>query len=68
MSGWIYTYTAEKLEVLRTHQPSPWMNDYGQFSIMPITGKLFSEEERASWFSHKSETVKPYYYSVFSGL
>jgi len=65
--GWIYTYTAEKIRGFKqTHQPSPWMNDYGQFSIMPITGKLaFTEEERASWFSHKSEIVKPYYYSVY---
>ena len=65
--GWIYTYTAEKIRGFKqTHQPSPWMNDYGQFSIMPVTGKLvFKEDERASWFSHKSETVKPYYYSVY---
>ncbi|MCG9792268.1 GH92 family glycosyl hydrolase [Flavobacterium algicola] len=65
--GWIYTYTAEKIRGFKqTHQPSPWMNDYGQFSIMPITGKLtFTEDERASWFSHKSETVTPYYYSVY---
>lgn len=65
--GWIYTYTAEKIRGFKqTHQPSPWMNDYGQFSIMPVTGKLvFTEEERASWFSHKSEIVKPHYYSVY---
>jgi predicted alpha-1,2-mannosidase len=65
--GWMYTYTAEKIRGFRqTHQPSPWINDYGQFSIMPVTGKLaFTEEDRASWFSHKSETVKPYYYSVY---
>jgi predicted alpha-1,2-mannosidase len=50
----------------QTHQPSPWMNDYGQFSIMPASGKLkFTEEERASWFSHKAEIAKPYYYSVY---
>ena len=65
--GWMYTYTAEKIRGFRqTHQPSPWINDYGQFSIMPVTGKLaFTEDDRASWFSHKSETVKPYYYSVY---
>ena len=45
--GWIYTYTAEKIRGFKqTHQPSPWMNDYGQFSIMPVTGKLvFTEQE-----------------------
>jgi predicted alpha-1,2-mannosidase len=65
--GWAYTYTADKIKGFKqTHQPSPWMNDYGQFSIMPVTGKLvFKEDERASWFSHKAETVKPYYYSVY---
>ncbi|WP_281631456.1 GH92 family glycosyl hydrolase [Flavobacterium luteolum] len=65
--GWAYTYTAEKIRGFKqTHQPSPWMNDYGQFSIMPVTGKLaFAEDERASWFSHKAEVSKPYYYSVY---
>jgi len=65
--GWAYTYAADKLRGFKqTHQPSPWMNDYGQFAIMPLTGKLrFTEDDRASWFSHKSEIVKPHYYSVY---
>ncbi|PKV62922.1 GH92 family glycosyl hydrolase [Pontibacter ramchanderi] len=65
--GWGYMYSADKIRGFKqTHQPSPWMNDYGQFAIMPVTGKLkFSEEDRASWFSHKSEVAKPYYYSVY---
>lgn len=64
--GWMYTYTADKIRGFRqTHQPSPWMNDYGQFAIMPITGKaVFDEDQRASWFSHKAEIAKPYYYRV----
>lgn len=77
-NGWQYTYSPEvspydregvqnKIRGFKqTHQPSPWMNDYGQFSIMPASGKLkFTEEERASWFSHKAEIAKPYYYSVY---
>ncbi|MBE9601224.1 GH92 family glycosyl hydrolase [Pedobacter sp. MC2016-24] len=65
--GWAYTYDADKIRGFKqTHQPSPWMNDYGQFSIMPVTGKMkFNQDDRASWFSHKSEVVKPYYYSVY---
>ncbi|MBT1709027.1 GH92 family glycosyl hydrolase [Fulvivirgaceae bacterium PWU5] len=65
--GWAYTYDAIKIRGFKqTHQPSPWMNDYGQFSIMPITGKReLNEEKRASWFSHKAEVAKPYYYSVY---
>ncbi len=51
--GWQYTYTANKIRGFKqTHQPSPWINDYGQFSIMPIVGKpVFDEEKRASWFA-----------------
>lgn len=66
-NGWQYTYAADKIRGLKqTHQPSPWMNDYGQFSLMPVSGKaVFGEEERASWFSHKAEVSKPYYYSVY---
>ncbi|MGN6163596.1 MAG: GH92 family glycosyl hydrolase [Flavisolibacter sp.] len=66
-NGWQYQYSADKIRGFKqTHQPSPWMNDYGQFSIMPVTGKLkFKEPERASWFSHKAETAKPYYYKVY---
>jgi len=65
--GWQYTYAADKIRGFKqTHQPSPWMNDYGQFVIMPVTGRLrFDQDDRASWFSHKSETAKPYYYSVY---
>ncbi len=66
-NGWAYTYAADKIRGFKqTHQPSPWMNDYGQFAIMPVTGKLaFKEDDRASWFSHKAEVAKPYYYSVY---
>ncbi len=66
-NGWMYQYAADKIRGFKqTHQPSPWMNDYGQFAIMPVTGKMkFDQDERASWFSHKSEVSKPYYYSVF---
>lgn len=36
--GWTYTYTAGKIRGFKqTHQPSPWMNDFGQFSLMPLT-------------------------------
>ncbi|WP_407534730.1 GH92 family glycosyl hydrolase [Elizabethkingia miricola] len=65
--GWAYTYDADKIKGFKqTHQPSPWMNDYGAFAIMPGVGKLkFKEDERASWFSHKAEVATPYSYSVY---
>ena len=65
--GWQYTYTANKIRGFKqTHQPSPWINDYGQFAIMPVVGAPeFDQDKRASWFSHKSEVAKPYYYKAY---
>ena len=65
--GWQYVYTANKIRGFKqTHQPSPWINDYGQFSLMPVTGSpKFREDERASWFSHKGEVASPHYYKVY---
>ncbi|EJX07367.1 sugar hydrolase [gut metagenome] len=65
--GWQYVYTAHKIRGFKqTHQPSPWINDYGQFSIMPMVGTPeFDEEKRASWFSHKGEVALPHYYKVY---
>ena len=65
--GWGYIYTANKIRGFKqTHQPSPWINDYGQFAIMPVVGiPEFDQDRRASWFSHKSEIAKPYYYEVY---
>ena len=66
-NGWAYAYDDNKIMgIKQTHQPSPWINDYAAFSLMAETGKLkLNEAERASWFSHKAEVVKPYYYSVY---
>ncbi|MBP6450060.1 MAG: GH92 family glycosyl hydrolase, partial [Alistipes sp.] len=65
--GWAYTYGAHQVRGFKqTHQPSPWINDYGQFSLMPVRGEdKFDEESRASWFSHQSEVAKPYYYKTY---
>ncbi|MBR1570889.1 MAG: GH92 family glycosyl hydrolase [Bacteroidales bacterium] len=65
--GWTYRYDATHIRGLKqTHQPSPWINDYGAFSLMPVTtGPYMDQEARGSWFSHKTETATPYYYSVY---
>jgi predicted alpha-1,2-mannosidase len=67
--GWAYTYDAHKIRGFKqTHQPSPWINDYGAFAIMPVVGQLkINEDERASWFSHKIERSHPHYYSAYLG-
>lgn len=65
--GWQYKYSAHKIKGFKqTHQPSPWMNDYGQFALMPTADiATVDQNERSSWFSHKAETATPYYYSVY---
>ena len=65
-SGWMYTYTDSLIRGFRqTHQPSPWINDYGTFSIMPLSGVLkMDHKERGVPFSHTQEEAAPYSYSV----
>ena len=65
--GWAYRYDQNWIRGFKqTHQPSPWINDYGQFAIMPVCdASRVNENARASYFSHKSETAKPYYYQVY---
>ena len=65
--GWAYRYDHHWIRGFKqTHQPSPWINDYGQFAIMPVCDAARVEQNhRASWFSHKSETARPYYYQVY---
>ena len=64
---WAYSYNDHTIRGFRQiHQPSPWIGDYGTFSIMPVKDIAnVGQEARASWFSHKSETTKPHYYQVY---
>jgi len=65
--GWCYQYAATKIRGFKqTHQPSPWINDYGAFSIFATTEKLvFDEDKRESWYSHKAEISTPSYYKAY---
>ncbi|WP_242155810.1 GH92 family glycosyl hydrolase [Aestuariivivens sediminis] len=65
--GWTYKYDDKTIRgIKQTHQPSPWINDYAAFSMMAVTGNLkYKEDDRASYFSHKAEIVKPNHYSVY---
>lgn len=65
--GWCYQYASNKIRGFKqTHQPSPWINDYGAFSIFATTEKLvFDENKRESWYSHKAEISKPHYYRAY---
>ncbi len=64
---WYYSYNSHYITGIRqTHQPSPWTGDYGVFSLFATVGeKKFREDDRKSWFSHKSETSLPHYYKVY---
>lgn len=61
-----YRYRENKIYGIRqTHQPSPWIGDYANFSFMPVSGKLVtSENARVSTFSHDREVAEPSYYGV----
>ena len=65
--GWAYRYDAHLIRGFeQTHQPSPWINDYGQFAIMPVRdAKAVDQDSRASWFSHNSEVANHFYYQVY---
>lgn len=66
--GWAYTYASHSLcGFKQTHQPSPWINDYAQFSLMPVRSSEteLDEKSRSSLFSHQSETAKPHMYKVY---
>ena len=64
---WQYSYDSHQIVGLKeTHQPSPWVGDYGQLSLLPTVGeKKFLEKDRQSWFSHKAEVTEPNYYKVY---
>jgi predicted alpha-1,2-mannosidase len=61
-----YAYRQTRIRGIRqTHQPSPWMGDYANFALMPVTGKLaVNEVDRASEFRHETEISQPGYYKV----
>ena len=65
-TGWIYTYDATAIYGIKaTHQPSPWMGDYGDFAVMPFVGQLRPHHDgRKSRFSHSNEVAEPNYYRV----
>lgn len=64
--GWMYSYAKDSIRGFRqTHQPSPWINDYGTFSIMPQVGSVvFDDKLRGAKYSHSDEISKPYFYKV----
>jgi len=66
-NNWFYNPLARSFEGIRlTHQPSPWVGDYGHILILPFTGK-FHDNQYMRWSSYRpSETVlRPDVMSVY---
>ena len=61
-----YQYRHHQIRGLRqTHEPSRWIGDYANFSLMPVSGKLVvTDNDRASTFRHEDEVAQPSYYKV----
>lgn len=63
--GWKYQYSATTIRGFQpTHQCSPWVGDYGVFSLMPVSELVVDESKRVTPFSHDKEIAKPHYYKV----
>lgn len=64
--GWWFQSEGREIYGLRaTHQPSPWMGDYGYFSIQPTTGdRVADPQKRASAYDRDASTFRPDYISL----
>ncbi|MGG1555598.1 GH92 family glycosyl hydrolase [Paenibacillus ferrarius] len=64
--GWYFHPSHRHLEGIRlTHQPSPWIGDYGHLTMMPQTGPLaLTAAKRSSSFRSEEMVIKPDYFRV----
>jgi predicted alpha-1,2-mannosidase len=64
-----YKSTARQLQGIRaTHQPSPWIGDYGHFLIMPQTGtRALGVGSQSSVFRRSDTTIRPHLFETFLG-
>ncbi len=63
--GWFYHPAHRQTEGIRlTHQPSPWVRDYGHFVFMPQSGEpCISENRRSSGFEEIA--MSPAYMDIY---
>lgn len=61
--GWFFDPNHHTLVGFRaTHQPSPWMGDWGQFVLMPQTGEIaVGIDERKSPYDPETAVFRPDY-------
>ncbi|TQR44481.1 GH92 family glycosyl hydrolase [Paenibacillus popilliae] len=64
--GWFFNPNHNRFEGIRlTHQPSPWIGDYGHMTFMPQSGPLKAwAPERSSSFRRQDMIVRPDYFKV----
>ncbi|GGL01303.1 hypothetical protein GCM10012284_39830 [Mangrovihabitans endophyticus] len=64
--GWLYQYGSSTVQGFAiSHEPSPWIADYAQLQVMPMTGGVKSTPDaRKSTFSHADEVARPHYYKT----
>ena len=61
---WFYHPDDRSLDGVRlTHQPSPWIGDFGTFLMMPQAGEHIGNTENERWSGYKPENavLKPHY-------
>lgn len=63
MPRWFYSPRSKSFEGIRlTHQPSPWMGDYGNLIVTGQRGDLLlGEEERWSCYDNEGVVLEPAY-------
>ena len=61
--GWFFHPNDRHLQGVRlTHQPSPWIKDYGHFVVMPQCGETYvNDEQRSSSYSISDAVFQPDY-------
>ncbi|MEK3865871.1 GH92 family glycosyl hydrolase [Paenibacillus sp. FSL H7-0716] len=64
--GWFFHPSHRHFEGIRlTHQPSPWIRDYGHLVLMPQSGVLaLPARQRSSSFRPEDMTVMPDYFRI----
>jgi len=63
--GWFFSPKGTLNGLRATHQPGPWMRDYGQFVIMPQSGELVMDPKaRLSEYDTKTAVLRPDYEKI----
>jgi len=62
---WFHPYDKRFFGMRCTHQPSPWIQDYGQFRIFPsIPGPYQTLKDQAAAYDVRKSSWKPYYFNA----